>query len=201
MEFPNRKFICRGGTHYLVDTTDIDFARRVVFVFDEISCETANRVIAALHCLAYDSLETITLYFFSPGGDVAAGFSIYDTCRAIGCPIRTVACGLTASMAAFLVSCAGTKGERYIQPNAELLIHQPLGGYRGQASDIRIHAEHVLKTRTKLNRIWSEVTGQPLEKIESDTDRDCILTAEEAVAYGLVDKIGDPVNEWKEVAV
>ena len=112
------------------------------------------------------------------------------------CDIVTVACGMAASMGAFLLAAAGTKGKRWCQPNAEVLIHQPLGGTSGQATDIRIHAEHILNTRIKLNRILAECTGQPFDKVESDTERDFIMSAEEALKYGLVDKVGDPVSEW-----
>lgn len=121
---------------------------------------------SALRSLARDSEENIIIYIQSPGGSVSAGFSIYDTSKAIRCDIVTVACGMAASMGAFLLTAAGTKGKRWCQPNAEVLIHQPLGGINGQATDIRIHAEHMLKTRVRLNRIISESTGQTPQKIE-----------------------------------
>lgn len=124
------------------------------------------------------------------------GLCIYDTVKALRCDVVTVACGMAASMGAFLLAAAGTKGKRWCQPNAEVLIHQPLGGTSGQATDIRIHAEHILKTRAKLNKIFSDCTGQSSEKIEADTERDNIMSAEEALKYGLVDKVGDPISEW-----
>ena len=132
--------------------------------------------------------KDIHLYINSPGGSVSAGFAIYDTIKYIKCDVVTICVGLAASMGAFLLA-SGTKGKRYALPNSEIMIHQPLGGMQGQASDIEIHSRHIVQTKKKLNQILSEVTGQPLDKIEKDTDRDNFMTAEEAKKYGLVDDI------------
>ena len=137
---------------------------------------------------AEDPDKDICIYINSPGGSVTAGMAIYDTMQYIKPDVSTICIGMAASMGAFLLS-AGTKGKRYALPNAEIMIHQPLGGVQGQAEDIKIHAEWILKTREKLNRILSENTGQPLEIIEKDTDRDNFMGAEEAAAYGLIDKV------------
>lgn len=196
MNYLIKKAINLNGNDLVMDTLDISYAKREIYITGEITDEMATIVNSALRCLARDSDEDITLFIQSPGGPVSAGFSIYDTIKALKCDVVTVACGMAASMGAFLLAAAGTKGKRWCQPNAEVLIHQPLGGTSGQATDIRIHAEHILNTRAKLNRIFSECTGQPSEKIESDTERDNIMSAEEALKYGLVDKIGDPISEW-----
>lgn len=196
MNYLIKKAINLNGNDLVMDTLDISYAKREIYITGEITDELATVVNSALRCLARDSDEDITLFIQSPGGAVSAGFSIYDTIKALKCDVVTVACGMAASMGAFLLAAAGTKGKRWCQPNAEVLIHQPLGGASGQATDIRIHAEHILKTRAKLNRILSECTGQPSDKIESDTERDNIMSAEEALKYGLVDKIGDPISEW-----
>lgn len=196
MNYLIKKAINLNGNDLVMDTLDISYAKREIYITGEITDEMATIVNSALRCLARDSDEDITLFIQSPGGSVSTGFSIYDTIKALKCDIVTVACGMAASMGAFLLAAAGTKGKRWCQPNAEVLIHQPLGGASGQATDIRIHAEHILNTRAKLNRIFSECTGQSSEKIESDTERDNIMSAEEALKYGLVDKIGDPISEW-----
>lgn len=196
MNYLIKKAINLNGNDLVMDTLDISYAKREIYITGEITDEMATIVNSALRCLARDSDEDITLFIQSPGGSVSAGFSIYDTIKALKCDVVTVACGMAASMGAFLLAAAGTKGKRWCQPNAEVLIHQPLGGTSGQATDIRIHAEHILNTRAKLNRIFSECTGQSSEKIESDTERDNIMGAEEALKYGLVDKIGDPISEW-----
>lgn len=196
MNYLVKKAVNLNGNDLVMDTLDISYAKREIYITGEITDDMATVVNSALRCLARDSDEDITVFIQSPGGSVSAGFSIYDTVKALKCDIVTVACGMAASMGAFLLAAAGTKGKRWCQPNAEVLIHQPLGGTSGQATDIRIHAEHILKTRDKLNRIFSECTGQPSDKIESDTERDNIMSAEEALKYGLVDKIGDPISEW-----
>lgn len=197
MNYLPRKAVNYNGQDMMLAPLDIDFAHRTISLTGEIDDEIATAMNSALRCLARDSSdEDITIYIQSPGGSVSAGLSIYDTIKALKCDIVTVACGMAASMGAFLLAAAGTKGKRWCQPNAEVLIHQPLGGTSGQATDIRIHAEHILKARDKLNRIFSACTGQPSEKIESDTERDNIMSAKEALAYGLVDKIGDPISEW-----
>ncbi len=162
---------------------------RIIILGDEVNDVTASLVVAQLLFLeAEDPEKDISLYINSPGGSITSGMAIYDTMQYIRPDVSTICIGMAASMGAFLLA-AGAKGKRYTLPNSEIMIHQPLGGARGQASDIKIHAEHILKLRDKLNRILSERTGQPLERIEKDTDRDNFLTAEEAVAYGLVDEV------------
>lgn len=162
---------------------------RIVFLSDEVNDVTASLVVAQLLFLeAQDPDKDIYLYINSPGGSVTAGFAIYDTMNYIKCDVSTICIGMAASMGAFLLS-SGTKGKRYALPNAEIMIHQPLGGVNGQAEDIKIHAEWILKTREKLNRILAQNTQQPLEKIERDTDRDNFMGADEACQYGLIDKV------------
>ncbi|HHX93411.1 MAG TPA: ATP-dependent Clp endopeptidase proteolytic subunit ClpP [Clostridiales bacterium] len=162
---------------------------RIIFIGEEITDDTASLVVAQLLFLASEDAEKdINLYINSPGGVITAGLAIYDTMQYIQPDVSTICVGMAASMAAFLLA-AGAKGKRYSLPNSEMMIHQPLGGMRGQAEDMRIHTEHILRTRDKLNRILADRTGQPLEKIEADTDRDNFLNAEEAVEYGLIDKV------------
>ena len=196
MNYLMKKAVNLNGQDMMLAPLDIDFAHRTISLTGEIDEDVATVMNSALRCLARDSEDDITIYIQSPGGSVSAGFSIYDTVKALKCDVVTIACGMAASMGAFLLAAAGTKGKRWCQPNAEVLIHQPLGGTSGQATDIRIHAEHILKTREKLNRIFSECTGQSSEKIENDTERDNIMSADEALKYGLVDKVGDPISEW-----
>lgn len=162
---------------------------RIVFLADEVNSATASLVVAQLlHLEAEDPDKDIHLYINSPGGSITAGMAIYDTMQYIKCDVSTICVGMAASMGAFLLS-GGEKGKRFALPNAEVMIHQPLGGTQGQATDIMIHAERIVQMRAKLNRMLSEQTGQPLEVIEKDTDRDNFMTAEEAVEYGLVDKV------------
>lgn len=162
---------------------------RIIFLGSAIDDTVANTVIAQLIFLENENPKAdITLYIHSPGGHVTAGLAIYDTMQYIKPNVSTVCLGMAASMAALLLA-GGTKGKRFVLPNAEVMIHQPLGGTEGQASDIRIHADHIIKTKDRLNIILAKHTGQKLEKIEKDTDRDNFLSAEEAVKYGLVDKI------------
>ena len=162
---------------------------RIIFIGDEITDATASLVVAQLLFLeSEDPDKDIHIYINSPGGSVTAGMAIYDTMQYIKPDVSTICVGLAASMGAFLLA-AGAKGKRYALPNAEIMIHQPLGGAKGQASDVKIHAEFLLKTRDKLNKILSENTGKPLEIIEKDTDRDNFMIAEEAKAYGLIDEI------------
>ncbi len=162
---------------------------RIVFVDEEITDSLASRVVAQLLYLeAEDPDKDISMYICSPGGSVSAGFAIADTMQLIKPNVSTICVGMAASMAAFLLSC-GTNGKRYVLPNSEVLIHQPLGGASGQATDIKIAADHIQKLRERLNRILAANTGQSLEKIAEDTERDNYLTAEEAVAYGLADKV------------
>ena len=162
---------------------------RIVFVTGPIDDNMANVVIAQLLFLeSEDPDKDIHLYINSPGGSVTSGLAIYDTMQYIKADVSTICIGMAASMGAFLLS-AGTKGKRIALPNAEIMIHQPSGGSQGQASDIKIQAEHILRTRDKLNRILAENTGKPIEQIERDTERDNFMSAEEAVAYGLIDKV------------
>ncbi|MBQ3077861.1 MAG: ATP-dependent Clp endopeptidase proteolytic subunit ClpP [Clostridia bacterium] len=162
---------------------------RIVFLSDEVNDVTASLVTAQLLYLeAQDPDKDISFYINSPGGSVSAGLAIFDTMNYIKCDVSTICIGMAASMGAFLLA-AGAKGKRLALPNAEIMIHQPMGGTRGQASDIKIHADHILKTRATLNRILSEVTGQPLETIERDTERDNFMSAAEAAAYGLIDRV------------
>lgn len=162
---------------------------RIVFLSGEIDDNLSNIIVAQLLFLeGKDPDKDICLYINSPGGQVTAGFAIYDTIKYIRCDVSTICIGLAASMGAFLLS-SGTKGKRFVLPNSEVMIHQPLGGAKGQASDIEIQTKQILKVKTKINKILSENTGQPLSKIEKDADRDFYMDANEAVAYGLVDKV------------
>ena len=162
---------------------------RIVMLTDEVNDVTASLVVAQMLFLeAQDPDKDIYFYINSPGGSVSAGFAIYDTMNYIKCDVCTICMGMAASMGAFLLS-GGAKGKRLALPNAEIMIHQPLGGARGQASDIKIHADHILRTRERLNRLLAEHTGRSIEEIARDTERDNYLTAEEACAYGLIDKV------------
>lgn len=162
---------------------------RIIFIGTPIDDHVSNLVVAQLLFLtAEDPEKDINLYINSPGGSVTAGLAIYDTMQYIKPDVSTICIGLAASMGSFLLA-AGAKGKRYALPNSEIMIHQPLGGVRGQAEDIKIHADWILKTREKLNRIYAERTGQPLERIEKDTDRDFFMSAKEAMEYGLVDHV------------
>jgi len=164
---------------------------RIVFLSGEIDDAVANTVVAQLIYLeAKDSSKDISLYINSPGGSVSAGLAIYDTMNYIKCDVTTICIGMAASMGAFLLS-SGAKGKRYALPNSEIMIHQPLGGAQGQASDIKIAAEHILKTRQKLSEILARNTGKDLATIERDTDRDNYLSAREALEYGLIDRVFD----------
>ena len=162
---------------------------RIIFLADEVNDVTASLVVAQLLYLeAQDPDKDIYLYINSPGGSISAGMAIYDTMNYIKCDVCTICVGMAASMGAFLLS-SGAKGKRYALPNAEVMIHQPLGGMKGQASDIKIHADHIIKIRAKLNQLLSEQTGKPLKTIENDTERDTFMSADEACEYGLVDKV------------
>lgn len=162
---------------------------RIIFLGEEINDDTASLVVAQLLFLeSEDPDKDISLYINSPGGSISAGLAIYDTMQYIKPNVSTICVGMAASMAAFLLA-AGEKGKRYVLPNAEVMIHQPLGGTSGQAEDIKIHAEHILKIREKMNKILAENTGKDIKTIEKDTDRDNYLSAEEAVSYGLADKV------------
>ena len=162
---------------------------RIIVLSDEVNDVTASLVVAQLLFLESENPDKdIQLYINSPGGSVSSGMAIYDTMQFIKCDVSTICMGMAASMGAFLLA-AGAKGKRFSLPNSEIMIHQPLGGARGQATDIQIQAEQILKIKDKLNRILSERTGQPLEKVIADTERDNYMSAQEALEYGLIDKI------------
>lgn len=162
---------------------------RIIFLSNAIDDDVANLVIAQLLFLAAEDPEKdIHLYINSPGGSVTAGMGIYDTMQYIQPDVSTICVGMAASMGSLLLT-AGAPGKRFALPNSEVMIHQPLGGVRGQASDIKIHAEWIIKTREKLNQIYVDRTGQPLERIERDTDRDFFMSAQEAKAYGIIDQV------------
>ncbi len=164
---------------------------RIVFLTGEVNDISADIVIAQLIYLeGKDPEKDISLYINSPGGTITAGMGIYDTMNYIRCDVSTICVGMAASMGAFLLS-SGAKGKRYALPNSEIMIHQPLGGAQGQATDIKIQAEHILRIKDRMNRILSSNTSQPLEKIEQDVERDYYMTAEEALKYGIVDRIFD----------
>lgn len=162
---------------------------RIIMLGSAIDDNVANSIVAQLLFLeAEDPTKDISLYINSPGGSITAGMAIYDTMQYIKADVSTICTGMAASMGAFLLA-AGTKGKRFALPNSEVMIHQPLGGTQGQASDIEIHAKRIIRMREKLNEILSERTGQPLDVIEADTDRDNFMTAQQAVEYGLIDDI------------
>ena len=162
---------------------------RIIFLGEEVNDVTASLVVAQILFLeSEDPTKDINLYINSPGGSVVAGMAIYDTMQYVKCDVSTICMGMAASMAAFLLA-GGTKGKRYALPNAEIMIHQPSGGAQGQASDIKIVAEQILKTKQKLNRILAENTNQPIEVIERDTERDNYMSAKEALDYGIIDKV------------
>ena len=164
---------------------------RIIFLSDEVNDATASLVVAQLLFLeGQDPDKDIAFYINSPGGSVTAGMAIYDTMNFIKCDVSTICIGMAASMGAFLLS-AGTKGKRFALPNSEIMIHQPLGGARGQATDIKIQADLILRTRDRLNRILASNTGKSIEEIARDTERDNYMTAQEALSYGLIDKILD----------
>ncbi len=164
---------------------------RIIMLSDEVNDATASLVVAQLLYLeGQDPDKDISLYINSPGGSVTAGMAIYDTMQYIKCDVSTICIGMAASMGAFLLT-AGAKGKRYALPNSEIMIHQPLGGMQGQATDIKIHADRIIKMREKLNTILAERTGQTLEQIEKDTERDNFFSADEACAYGLIDQVID----------
>ena len=162
---------------------------RIIMLNDQVDNASASVIIAQmLYLEGQDPEKDISFYINSPGGSVSAGLAIYDTMQYIKCDVSTICMGMAASMGAFLLS-SGAKGKRYALPNSEIMIHQPLGGAQGQASDIIIHADHIKRTRSNLNRILSENTGKPIEEIERDTERDNFMTASEAADYGLIDKV------------
>ena len=165
---------------------------RVVFLGSEINDQVANAIVAQLLFLETDNPDAdISLYINSPGGSVTAGMAIFDTMNYIKCPVRTVCVGMAASMGAFLLM-AGEKGKRLALPNSEIMIHQPSGGASGQATDVTIHAKWLLRTKDKMNGLMAQMTGQPLERVQQDVERDYFMTAEEALAYGIIDEIYQP---------
>ena len=162
---------------------------RIIMLTDEVNNVTASLVVAQLLYLeGQDSTKDISLYINSPGGSVTDGMSIYDTMQYIKCDVSTICMGMAASMGAFLLA-AGTKGKRFALPNSDIMIHQPSGGAQGQATDIMIHADHIIQTKKKLNTILAEKTGQPYDVIARDTERDNFMTAQQALEYGLIDKV------------
>lgn len=162
---------------------------RIIMLNEEVNNTTASLIVAQLLYLeGQDPSKDISLYINSPGGVVTAGLAIYDTMQYIKCDVSTICMGMAASMGSFLLA-AGTKGKRFALPNSEIMIHQPSGGAQGQATDIMIHADHIIATKKKLNEILAEKTGQPIETIIKDTERDNFMTAEQAAAYGLIDKV------------
>jgi len=171
---------------------------RIVFLGGEIDDDVANVVVAQMLFLEMENPDAdISLYINSPGGSVTAGMAIFDTMNYIKCPVRTVCIGMAASMGAFLLM-AGEKGKRLALPNSEVMIHQPLGGATGAASDVQIRAEWLLKTKQKMNKLISEMTGQPLQNVEKDADRDFFMDANEALKYGIIDEIYEPRSAKKE---
>ena len=171
---------------------------RIIVLSEDVNDTSASLVVAQLLYLeGQDPDKDISLYINSPGGSISAGMAIHDTIQYIKCDVSTICMGMAASMGAFLLA-SGTKGKRFALPNAEIMIHQPLiaggqgGGLSGQATDIKIHADHIIRTRAKMNRLLSEYTGQPLEKVELDTERDNFLSAQEAKEYGLIDEVITP---------
>ena len=164
---------------------------RIVMLTEEVTDQLASTVVAQLLFLeSQDPTKPISLYINSPGGSVTAGFAIHDTMRHIKCPVHTICMGMAASMGAFLLT-AGEKGNRFALPNSTIMIHQPLGGYQGQATDMEIHTKYMLDTKARLNRILAEDTGKPLDVIKKDTERDNFMTAQQAVEYGLIDAVID----------
>ena len=164
---------------------------RIVMLNEEVNSASASVVVAQLLYLeSQDPTKDISLYINSPGGSVTDGFAIYDTIQYIKCDVSTICMGMAASMGAFLLA-AGTKGKRIALPNSTIMIHQPLGGYKGQATDMEIHTRYMLDTKARLNRILSENTGKPLEVVQNDTERDNFMTAQQALEYGLIDKVID----------
>ena len=180
----------KGGTEYSYDIYSRLLKDRIIILSGEIKDESANTIVAELLYLDSINNNDISLYINSPGGSVTAGMAIYDTMNFIKSDVSTICIGMSASMAAFLLS-SGKKGKRFVLPNSEVMIHQPLGGVEGQATEIKIAAERILKMKEKLNKMLAKNTGKDIKEIEQDTERDYFLTAKEAVDYGLVDKILD----------
>ena len=162
---------------------------RIIILSEEVNDTTASLVVAQLLYLeSQDPDKDISFYINSPGGSISADMAIYDTMQYIKCDVSTICIGMAASMGSFLLA-AGAKGKRYALPNSEIMIHQPLGGMQGQATDIKIHADHIIRIKDRMNRLLSQMTGQPLEVIQQDTERDNFMTAQQAQEYGLIDKV------------
>ena len=162
---------------------------RIIILSEEVNDTTASLVVAQmLYLESQDPDKDISFYINSPGGSISAGMAIYDTMQYIKCDVSTICIGMAASMGSFLLA-AGAKGKRYALPNSEIMIHQPLGGMQGQATDIKIHADHIIRIKDRMNRLLSQMTGQPLEVIQQDTERDNFMTAQQAQEYGLIDKV------------
>ena len=190
MEYMARKLVTQNDQICMMSPFDMDYSHRTIMLSGEIREETALMISSALRALARESEEDIVMYIQSVGGLVSAGLGIYDTMQSIRCDVVTVASGMAASMGAFLLA-AGAKGKRLSLPNSDIMIHQPSGGAKGQATDIMIHANYITKKKKLLNEILAERTGQSLETITRDTERDNFMTAQEALEYGLIDKIID----------
>ena len=183
-----------GSGERSVDIFSRLLSDRIIVLSDEVNDQTASLVVAQLLFLeSQDSTKDISLYINSPGGSVTAGLAIYDTMNYIKCDVSTICVGMAASMGAFLLS-SGTKGKRFALPNSKVMIHQPLGGAQGQATDVAIRAEWLMKTKEKMTRMMSEMTGQDIERVKQDVERDYFMSAEEALKYGIIDEIYQPRN-------
>lgn len=184
------------GKEVMVDFFTAEVTQnRTIRIIGEINDDTASYICSEIRYLSRNSKEPLTLILNSPGGSISAGMAIYDTLNASGCEVTTVVEGMAASMAAFLATCAATKGRRFCQPNAEIMVHQPLGGVQGQASDITIAADHINTTKRKMTKIFADSVNLEEAKIKALTDRDTWLSAEDALKMGFVDHVGDPMDD------
>lgn len=184
------------GKEVMVDFFTAEVTQsRTIRIIGEINDDTASYICSEIRYLSRNSKEPLTLILNSPGGSISAGMAIYDTLNASGCEVTTVVEGMAASMAAFLATCAATKGRRFCQPNAEIMVHQPLGGVQGQASDITIAADHINSTKRKMTKIFADSVNLEESKIKALTDRDTWLSAEDALKMGFVDHVGDPMDD------
>ena len=184
------------GKEVMVDFFTAEVTQnRTIRIIGEINDDTASYICSEIRYLSKNSKEPLTLILNSPGGSISAGMAIYDTLNASGCEVTTVVEGMAASMAAFLATCAATKGRRFCQPNAEIMVHQPLGGVQGQASDISIVADHINSTKRKMTKIFADSVNLEESKIKALTDRDTWLSAEDALKMGFVDHVGDPMDD------
>lgn len=194
MQYFVRKMTIQNDQMCMVTPFDIDYSHRVIVLTGEIQEDLASLVTSELRALARESEEDITMYIQSIGGLISAGFHIYDTMQAIPCDVVTVSCGVTHSMAALLLA-AGTKGKRWAQPHAKIMIHQPMGEVGGRATDLDRQVKDLMQSRMLMNQVLSQCTGQPIKKVEKDTMDDHLMTAQEALAYGIIDHVGDPITE------